>query len=122
MTSILLVALGGVTGSLVRFLLVNIFNTPAFAYGTLFANALGSLLAGVFFVILSTKFDLNPEYKNLLIIGFCGSLTTLSTISLDSVNLFTTGDYQLAIINLFANIMLSVMMVILGVYLTKIIF
>jgi CrcB protein len=122
MTSILLVALGGVTGSLVRFLLVNIFNTPAFAYGILIANALGSLLAGVFFVILSTKFDLNPEYKNLLIIGFCGSLTTLSTISLDSVNLFTTGDYQLAIINLFANIMLSVMMVILGVYLTKIIF
>lgn len=117
--SFIIVGAGGFFGAIVRLGLINIFNTQSFTYGTLFANSLGSFLAGVFFVIISEKLVLTDAYRLALIVGFCGSLTTLSAISLDSVNLFLNDDYYLAILNFISNIILSVVFVIIGIYLTR---
>lgn len=117
--SYIIVSLGGFFGAILRYGLINIFNTSAFSYGVLIANSLGSFLVGVSFVLISEKFNLSEAYRVALIVGFCGSLTTLSTISFESVNLFTNGEYGLALVNLVSNIVLSLFFIIFGMYITR---
>ena len=115
----LFVILGAAFGSSLRFFLTTVFNQSNFAYGTLIANGLGSFLAGVFFVIISQKINISDDYRLVLIIGFCGSLTTLSAISLDSINLFSAGNHLSASVNLLANIFLSLILLGLGIIFSK---
>ncbi len=115
--NIALVALGGTLGTVLRYLLVSGFNTQ-FAYGTLLANSLGSLLAGVFVVMISQS-GLSEEYKLALLVGLCGSLTTLSAISLDSVQYYMSGEHILAVTSLLANIILALICIVLGMMIAK---
>lgn len=115
--NIALVALGGSLGAVLRYLLVSGLNTQ-FAYGTLLANSLGSLLAGVFVVVISQS-GLSEEYKLALLVGLCGSLTTLSAISLDSVQYYLSGQHTIAVTSLLANIVLALVCVVLGMILAK---
>jgi CrcB protein len=119
--SYIIVGIGGLFGAMVRYGLMSVFNTTSFAYGTLVANGLGSLLAGVFFVIISQKLHLSEAYRLALIVGFCGSLTTLSTISLDSIQLFYNGEYTTSIINMIINICISIVLVVVGIGIAKLV-
>ena len=51
--------------------------------------------------------------------GFIGSLTTFSTFSYDTFNLFTSGEYTKAIINIILNNILSLGALCIAVILTK---
>ncbi|MFT4147916.1 MAG: CrcB family protein [Micrococcaceae bacterium] len=74
---ITLVMIGGLAGTLVRYLL-SIFLIPGYLpWGTLFANILGCFIMG-----LTVYF--HPDDKLLWAIGFCGSLTTMSTFAYEN--------------------------------------
>lgn len=118
--SYVLVIIGAAFGSSLRFFLTTIFNNQTFAYGTLIANSLGSFLAGVFFVIISQKLNLANNYNLVLLVGFCGSLTTLSAVSLEVINLFLSANYLNALISLSLNIILALITFSLALFLTKI--
>ena len=68
---------------------------------------LGHLSLGMS-VILSEQWNLDGRYSLLTAIGFCGSLTSMSSFALDSSNLLDNHHYGTLVVNLVANTGLSI--------------
>lgn len=107
MYKIMLLAAGGVAGTLARYSIagaVYAFTGANFPYGTLAVNLLGCFLVGFLAALSETKFLLSPDLRLLLMIGFCGAFTTFSTFILETSNLIRQGETLRAL----ANVLLSV--------------
>ena len=74
----LLVAIGGVAGSLLRFALGELL--PTHTAGTLWANLIGVFIACQAVVFCERRG--NANLRHLLLPGFCGGLTTFSALML----------------------------------------
>ena len=86
MTSLALVAIGGAAGSVLRYLtsvLALAWLGPAFPWGTLAVNAIGSLVIGAM-----AGADLEGQARLLLVTGFLGGFTTFSAFSLEATMLW----------------------------------
>jgi CrcB protein len=92
--SILLVGLGGASGSILRYLLQRTLNVSHFPYGTLVVNISGCLLIGILWGLLS-KSILSEAGGILLMTGFCGGFTTFSAFSYESIQLFIENKWLL---------------------------
>ena len=88
-------------------------------YGTLISNIIGSFLAGILIVLVLEKLYLSESYRLMLLVGLAGSLTTMSALSIESVEMLGTGDYSQALINILLNLGLSLLAASLGVMLAK---
>ena len=88
-------------------------------YGTLISNIIGSFLAGILIVLVLEKLYLSETYRLMLLVGLAGSLTTMSALSIESVEMPGTGDYSQALINILLNLGLSLLAASLGVMLAK---
>jgi CrcB protein len=91
LASSLLVGLGGTLGALARFGLSAVLQSSgSFPWGTLGANLLGCFVIGMVANFLASWESLHetmllPEhYRLLLVVGFCGGFTTLSSFVLES--------------------------------------
>jgi len=73
-----LVAIGGVIGSLFRFSLNELLGSDQ--YGILAANIIGVAIAG--FAVVYCANLANPKLRHFLLPGFCGGLTTFSSAML----------------------------------------
>ena len=96
---ILLLALGGATGTLLRYFMAELtykFTSGIFPWGTVAVNLIGSLIIGLLWGILDID-HLSPYVKNLVFIGILGSFTTFSTYSLDTMNLIRMGEIKSAV-------------------------
>lgn len=95
MSLALLVFIGGGTGSLLRFGMGRglAFLYPAFPMGTLVANTLGAFLIGLFTVLFLDRNLLSSPYREMLIIGFLGGLTTFSSLCYDVFLLYSAGRW-----------------------------
>ena len=103
MKSLLLVAIGGVAGTLVRFgLSVAI---PNDRNGTLAANLLGVALASVLLVLMEHRGV--TELRHLLLPGFCAGMTTFSAVTVQVIEPIDGGLLFLA-----QNVFLSLLIVI----------
>ncbi len=92
--SILLVGLGGATGSILRFLLQRLINTPYFPLGTLLINIGGCFLIGLLWGIVQ-KSIATETIQFLLMTGFCGGFTTFSAFSFESMQLVQNQKWLL---------------------------
>ena len=104
---IIFLAAGGVVGTFLRF---RITESPLL-FGTLpvnvlIVNVIGSFVLGLF-VVLSQQWSLDEKYALFVAIGFCGSLTTMSSFALETSNLFDNRQFSLVAINIIANVGLS---------------
>jgi fluoride exporter len=91
---LLLVGVGGMAGSLIRFLVSYFIQnkiSSSFPFGTLTVNVLGCFIAGVIYA-LSEKSQISIEWRLLLLTGFCGGFTTFSAFSYESINLLKNGE------------------------------
>lgn len=61
------------------------------ASGTLAANLIGGYIVGVAVAYFAQAPDIAPEWRLLIITGFCGGLMTFSTFSAEVVTLLQQG-------------------------------
>jgi CrcB protein len=122
MQALLLVALGGASGAVARYLLgtqtLRAFG-PGLPYGTLAANILGGLLMGVLAGVLAHRGGGDQERWRLLLgVGVLGGFTTFSAFSLETAlmierraygtaALYTAGSVVLSVTALFAGLLLA---------------
>ena len=91
--SLLVIAIGASLGAWLRWILGMKLNAlyPTIPPGTVVANMVGGYIIGLAIAVLAASPSLSPEWRLLIITGFCGGLTTFSTFSAETVALIQEG-------------------------------
>ena len=122
MQFVVLVGIGGALGAIARYwvnhLAVTHFGSSL--VGTVFANVSGSFVLGFLVGVLSSSNSTwAPETRMFLAVGFLGSYTTFSTLTVATVQLLQKGDVTTAAINLGTSVVLGLMAAIIGLLIGK---
>ena len=93
LNAVLAISVGSALGALLRWQLGLRLNEvfPTLPPGTLVANIIGGYIIGVAVAYFANASDIAPEWRLLIITGFCGGLTTFSTFSAEVVTLLQAG-------------------------------
>jgi CrcB protein len=115
--SILAISIGASLGALLRWWLGLALNSlfPTIPPGTLVANLVGGYLVGLAIAFFATYSALAPEWRLLVITGFCGGLTTFSTFSAEIVTLLQQGRAAWAFVAAGAHLAGSVLATLAGI-------
>ena len=116
------IALGAVAGASARYFLsgsIAKLLPSSFPYGTLIINITGSLLLGFFLAWTSERVLLDPRWRLLIAIGFCGSYTTFSSYAFETFALVEQGQWLLVGLNVIASNLLCLVSVLTGVALAR---
>lgn len=100
------IALGAVVGASARYFLSTYIGrhfSTVFPYGTLLINITGSLILGFFLVYASERVLLDPRWRLLVAVGFCGSYTTFSSYAFESFALMEQGQWLLMGLNILSS-------------------
>jgi CrcB protein len=91
--SVVAISVGASLGALLRWWLGSQLNSlfPTIPPGTLTANLVGGYIVGIAIAFFATYSAIAPEWRLLIITGFCGGLTTFSTFSAEIVTLLQQG-------------------------------
>ncbi len=121
MYHLLLVALGGSLGAVARYtidqLAITYLNSSL--AGTFIVNISGSFVLGLLLGITSAN-NIWPEGPKLFLsVGFLGSYTTFSTLSVATIHSAQKGDIYTAIINMGVSIVVGLSAALLGILLGK---
>ena len=122
LVSIATIGIGATVGASCRYYIgiVSVqYLGKALPYGTLISNVIGSFLAGLLVVFILEKLLLSETYRLMLLVGLTGSLTTMSALSIESVEMLSGGNYSQALLNILLNVGLSVLAASLGFMLAK---
>ena len=116
------IALGAIVGASARYFLsgyaAKIF-LSAFPYGTLIVNITGSLVLGFFLIWTGERVLVDPRWRLLIAIGFCGSYTTFSSYAFESFALLEQGQWLALTVNVIASNTLCLAAVIAGAALAR---
>ncbi|HMM77930.1 MAG TPA: fluoride efflux transporter CrcB [Gammaproteobacteria bacterium] len=115
--SIFAIAVGSTLGGLLRWGLGLKLNSllPDLPPGTLAANLIAGYLVGLALAYFAQAPELSPEWRLLLITGFCGGLSTFSTFSAEVVSLLQRGLYAWAMSASVIHVAGSVVMTLAGI-------
>jgi CrcB protein len=122
MDKLLLVALGGATGSIARYATGLALGRlcGAFPYGTLAVNIIGGLAMGGLMGWLAGRQGSDPERLRLLLgVGFLGGFTTFSAFSLETVRMIERRDLGQAFGYVMVSVAASIAAVLLGLVLAR---
>lgn len=118
MKKLVLIAIGGFFGAMLRYAIKSIPISGDFPITTLFINTTGCLiLALVSTVSMSEK---KADIKLGITTGFCGAFTTFSTLCKESVLFMEKGYYSNAILYLFLLILFGLTAAYIGVRIANI--
>lgn len=115
--SILAISLGAALGALLRWQLGSKLNSlfPTIPPGTLAANLIGAYVVGIGIAFFATLSALSPEWRLLVVTGFCGGLTTFSTFSAEVATLLQQGRLSWALGAVAVHVVGSVAMTFAGI-------
>jgi CrcB protein len=123
MLDVLVICLGAIVGANARYFISRYAAQalgPVFPYGTLLINVVGSLIVGFFLVWTSERVLADPRWRLLVVVGFCGSLTTFSSYAFESISYFDRGQWLLMFINIFSNNLLCLAGALAGMALARV--
>ena len=106
MNDFLVISAGAIVGANARWVISRFAARvlgPVFPYGTLFINATGSFVVGFFMIWASERVLLDPRWRLLLVVGFCGAFTTFSSFAFETMAYFEQGQWMLMVINFISN-------------------
>jgi CrcB protein len=117
-TKLLLIALGGAIGSVLRYwasgFVQDWSRSASFPFGTLAVNVLGCFIIGALSQLAEARGLFNPEMRALVFVGVLGGFTTFSTFGNESVNLLREGENVYAFAYVGAHVLLGLGAVWLG--------
>lgn len=123
MQNYILVCIGAAAGGAARYWTSSVvykFLPTTMPFGTLAVNVAGSFIIGFVMFYLDGNELISPQMRILLTTGFCGGLTTFSTFSFETINLFKDSEFLLAGTNIILNVALSFTAVFLAYLLGKV--
>jgi CrcB protein len=113
-----LVLAGGALGSAARYLLSTWMAGrlgPAFPWGTLAVNILGSFVIGLVATLADEAGGIGPQARLLLVPGVLGGFTTFSSFSLETLRLVEDGEVVHAALYVLGSIAAGLVAAALGV-------
>ena len=112
-----LVAAGGALGAMSRYgvdrAVNGVFGTTVL--GTFAVNISGSFLLGLLVALAAGRMGLSSEARAFVAIGFLGSYTTFSTLTVASVQLAADGDWMRAAVNVIGSVVVGVIAAFAGI-------
>ncbi len=119
----LAISIAAIVGANLRYLLSRIAARqfgPVFPYGTLFINVVGSFIVGFFVIWTTERVLIDPRWRLLVVIGFCGSFTTFSSYAFETMAYFEQGQWGLMAVNILSNNLLGLGAAVAGMALGRI--
>jgi fluoride exporter len=102
----LVISVGAILGANARWIISRYAArvlSPVFPYGTLFINVTGSFVVGFFMIWASERVLLDPRWRLLVVVGFCGAFTTFSSFAFETMAYFEQGQWIMMLTNFFSN-------------------
>jgi fluoride exporter len=118
-----MVSLGAIAGANLRYILSRYAAKllgPVFPYGTLIINLTGSFIVGWFMIWTTERVLVEPRWRLLVVVGFCGGFTTFSSYAFESMAYFEQGQWLLMTTNILANNLLCMAAAIAGMALARV--
>ena len=100
----------GALGALARYLVSTMLaGRGSLPWAVVVVNVIGSFAAG-----LALGLPLDPTLQLIVVSGFCGGLTTFSTLSVETVQLVLDGKRRAAALSVSLNLVLGIAAVVVG--------
>jgi CrcB protein len=102
----LAISVAAIVGANLRYLLSRLAALElgsVFPYGTLFINIVGSFIVGLFVIWTTERALVDPHWRLLVVVGFCGSFTTFSSYAFETMAYFENGQWGLMLANILTN-------------------
>ena len=98
----LIISLGAIAGANARYFIGRYATKilgPEFPFGTMFINVTGSVIVGFFVIWATERVSLDPRWRLLVVVGFCGAFTTFSSYAFETMSFVDRGHWGLALAN-----------------------
>lgn len=106
MKDIFIISLGAIVGANARWIISRFLARtigPVFPYGTLVINVSGSFVVGWFMIYATERVLIDPRWRLLIVVGFCGAFTTFSSFAFETMAYFEQGQWLLMLANFLSN-------------------
>jgi CrcB protein len=103
---VLVISIGAIVGANARWVISRFaakILSPIFPYGTLVINVTGSFIVGFFMIWATEKVLIDPRWRLLIVVGFCGAFTTFSSFAFETMAYFEQGQWLLLFTNVVSN-------------------
>jgi len=103
---VFVISLGAIFGANARWVISRYLAKaigPVFPYGTLVINVAGSFVVGFFMIWASERVLLDPGWRLLIVVGFCGAFTTFSSFAFETMAYLQQGQWALMMTNFVSN-------------------
>ena len=123
LSSFVTISLGAIVGANARYIISRYASkllNPSFPYGTLLINVVGSAIAGFFMIWTTERVLIDPRWRLLVVVGFCGSFTTFSSYAYETMASFEQGQWHLLLTNILTNNLLCLIGALAGMALARV--
>jgi fluoride exporter len=123
LSDVLIISIGAVFGANFRWLIrrwAAKFISPVFPFGTLFINVTGSFIVGFFMIWSTQRVLLDPRWRLLIVVGFCGAFTTFSSFAFETLAYFQQGQWMMMAANFVSNNLLCLGAALAGMALARV--
>ena len=120
MKKVIWIGVAGAAGALMRVAAGQVFvNESNFPIVTLCINLIGTFLLCLITIGSLTKLKMNKDIQEILMTGFLGAFTTFSAVSMETIELFTSGQPMVAFLYITTSMIGGLLAAIVGFHLGR---